>query len=503
MQTSDRQNRGNECIVGRILFMLFLVCPCVYALPVFGQPSAKPNIVLIFMDDMGYGDLGNYGATGYDTPNLDKLAAQGMRFTNFYSVQPICSVSRAGILTGCYPNRLNLVGVFVPHSRSGLNTEEETIASLLKKNGYATGMVGKWHLGDEKRFLPLQRGFDEYFGLPYSNDMWPVKDGGIPDSNSKTPLLPLIEGNKTVKYLHTVKEQEMLTTWYTEKAVSFINRHKKKPFFFYFAHTMVHVPLSVSDKFKGKSRQGLFGDVMMEVDWSVGQIMKALKDNGIDKNTLVVFTSDNGPWMIYGNHAGSAGGLREGKFNTFEGGQRMPAIMSWPGVIPKGVIANQIACTIDLLPTFAAISGSGLPAKPIDGVNILPILKGNAEANPRDHLFYYYNKNDLEAVRQGQWKLVFPHTHYSVAGELPGKDGYKGKMHKVATELALYDMRRDPGERYDVKSQHPDIVEQLQKLAEQARDDMGDDLTKRQGKNRRPAGVIGEHEHAIWPDELR
>jgi arylsulfatase A-like enzyme len=266
---------------------------------------------------------------------------------------------------------------------------------------------------------------------------------------------------------------------------------------------MVHVPLAVSDKFKGKSGQGLFADVMMEIDWSVGQVMQALKDNGIDKNTLVVFTSDNGPWNIYGNHAGSAGGLREGKFNTFEGGQRMPAIMRWPGVIPQGVVTDQIACTIDLLPTFAAVSGTKLPEQKIDGVNILSVLKGDRNATPRDHLFYYYNKNDLEAVRQGQWKLVFPHTHFSVEGEMPGRDGFKGKQHKTNVGLALYDLRRDPGERYDVKSLYPDIVEQLQQLAEKAREDMGDDLTKRPGKNRRPAGVLAENEKAIWPDELK
>ncbi|HVT86831.1 MAG TPA: sulfatase [Chitinophagaceae bacterium] len=501
MYNVTKTGNASETFIRKIFCIFVLSSILIISASAQGRQPKKPNIVLIFMDDMGYGDLDSYGGIDYVTPNLDKLASQGMRFTNFYAAQPICTVSRAGILTGCYPNRIGLSMVLVPHSKIGLNPDEETIASMLKKNGYVTGMVGKWHLGDARKFLPLQHGFDEYFGLPYSNDMWPMKDGGIPDSTSKTPLLPLIEGNKTVRYITSLKDQSMLTTWYTEKAVSFIKRHKKEPFFFYFAHSMVHVPLGVSDKFKGKSKQGLFGDVMMEIDWSVGEVMKALKDNGLEKNTLVVFTSDNGPWLIYGNHAGSAGGLREGKFNTFEGGQREPAIMRWPGVIPDGTICNKLACAIDLLPTFAAISGSQLPSKKIDGINIFSLLKGESDANPRDHLFYYYHKNDLEAVRQGNWKLVFPHRYVSVEGEVPGKDGYAGKYHLAPTGLALYDLRRDPGERYDVKDQFPQIVERLQKLAEEAREDMGDDLTNRPGKNRRPAGKIEDNERAIWPNE--
>jgi arylsulfatase len=264
---------------------------------------------------------------------------------------------------------------------------------------------------------------------------------------------------------------------------------------------MVHVPIGVSDKFRGKSKQGLFGDVMMEIDWSVGEVLKALKDNGLEKNTLVVFTSDNGPWLVFGNHAGSAGGLREGKMSTFEGGQREPAIMRWPGVINEGTVCNKLACTIDLLPTFAAISGSELPKKKIDGVSILPLLKQEKDANPRDHLFYYFHKNDLEAVRQGYWKLVFPHHYLSVEDELPGKDGYPGKSHQEPIGLALYDLRRDPGERYDVKDQNIKIVEKLKQLADEAREDLGDDLTNHPGKNRRPAGKVLAKENAIWPDE--
>jgi arylsulfatase len=253
---------------------------------------------------------------------------------------------------------------------------------------------------------------------------------------------------------------------------------------------MVHIPLAVSDKFKGKSRMGLFGDVMMEVDWSVGQIMDALRSNSLDKNTIVIFTSDNGPWLVFGNHGGSAGGLREGKATTWDGGQKEPAIISWPGVIPAGTVCNKLAATIDILPTLAAITNAALPSNKIDGINILPLLQGDSSANPRDHLFFYFLKNNLEAVRQGSWKLVFPHKYNAAENEIPGKDGFPGRLHRDSTGLALYDLRRDPGERYDVKDQNPAIVQQLQQLAEQAREDLGDELTGKPGKNLRPAGSL-------------
>lgn len=454
-----------------------------------------PNVVLIYMDDMGYGDVDAYGGIDYHTPNIDKLAAGGMRFTNFYAAQPICTASRAAILTGCYPNRIGFHDAFMPHSKIGLSDKEETIADMLRKKGYATAIVGKWHLGDAKKFLPLQHGFDEYFGLPYSNDMWPVNFDGKPFKDTSNwrahfPLLPLIEGNKVIRYIKTLQDQSMLTTWYTEKAVSFINRNQKKPFFLYLAHSMVHVPIAVSDKFKGKSKQGLFGDVMMEIDWSVGQVMKTLKADGLDKKTLVIFTSDNGPWLVFGDHAGSAGGLREGKATTWDGGQKEPAVMYFPGVIPAGTVCNQLACNMDILPTLAAITGAPLPDRKIDGVNILSLLKNEKGANPRDHMYYYYHKNSLEAVREGHWKLILPHKYMSYEGELPGNNGWMGEMHRDSTGLALYDLRRDPGERYDVKAQNPDVVTRMQKLVEQAREDLGDDITNREGANRRASGQL-------------
>lgn len=454
-----------------------------------------PNIVLIFMDDMGYGDVNAYGGIGYTTPNIDELAMQGMRFTNFYAGQPVCTASRAAILTGCYPNRIGIHGAVAPASPIGLSDNETTIAEMLKQKDYATAIIGKWHLGDAKKFLPLQHGFDEFFGLPYSNDMWPVDYDGTPlevakrNKYRKVPL-PLIEGNEPVRYINDLNDQSMLTTLYTERAVTYINQNKNKPFFLYFAHSMPHVPLAVSDKFKGKSKQGLYGDVMMEIDWSVGQVMDALKKNGLDDNTLLIFTSDNGPWLTFGNHGGSAGGLREGKSTTWEGGQKEPAIMRWPHVIPAGTVCNKLSSNIDILPTIAAISGTALPPNKIDGVNIISLLKGEPKANPRDHLFYYFGKNNLEAVRQGSWKLILPHPYDSYEGGLPGKDGYPGERYPAKAELALFDLRRDPGERYDVKDQNPGIVKQLQELAEKAREDLGDDLTNRAGTNRRPPGRL-------------
>jgi len=466
--------------------------------PTFGVPRPKPvNIVLIFMDDMGYGDLGCYGATGYKTPNLDRMAAQGVRFTNFVSAQAVCSASRAGIMTGCYPNRVGISGALMPDSKIGLNPDEETIPEILKKQHYKSIAIGKWHLGHLKEFLPLQQGFDEYLGLPYSNDMWPVYYDGTPMNSSVNnrksgyPPLPLIEGNEKIKELKTLDDQSELTTIYTNRAVRFITENKKNPFFLYLAHSMCHVPLAVSGKFKGKSQQGLFGDVIMEIDWSVGEILKSLEKNGLTKNTLVVFTSDNGPWLNFGNHAGSAGGLREGKGASFEGGQREPCIIKWPGRIPEGTICNKLASTIDLLPTFAEITKSNLPKKKIDGVSILPLILGDADANPRESFLYYYRRNNLEGVRKGNWKLVFAHPGRTYHGFQPGKDGFPGGTNEnFPYEEGLYDLRRDPGEQYDVKAFYPEVVAELKKLADAAREDLGDDLTGNPGKNRRAPGRI-------------
>ncbi|WP_341226098.1 sulfatase [uncultured Arcticibacterium sp.] len=453
-----------------------------------------PNIVLIFMDDMGYGDLSSYGASTYRTPNIDRLAAEGIRFTNFLSAQAVCSASRAGLMTGTYPNRIGVSGAFFPNAGVGIADQETTMAEMLKQKGYATAIFGKWHLGHEKQFLPLQHGFDEYTGLAYSNDMWPIWYNGKHEKGTfkeHWPTLHLIEGNEETRPITTLEEQAELTTLYTEKATDFIKRNAKKPFFLYVPHTMPHVPIDVSSKFKGKSGQGLYADLMMEIDWSVGEIMNELKTQGLDDNTLVIFTSDNGPWINYGNHAGSTGGLREGKGVSYEGGQRVPGIMRWKGQVPAGMVCNQLSSTIDIFPTLASITGASLPNHKIDGVNLSEILEGNMDAKPREFFAYYYRKNNLEAVRKDHWKLVLPHTGRTYKGFLPGNDGYPGpNTEKHEEPLALYDLRRDAGEEYDVQRQHPEIVKELQAYAEKIRADLGDENTGVEGSGRRPLGKL-------------
>ena len=447
------------------------------------------NFIIIFTDDQGYADLGCYGAEGFTTPNIDMLAGQGIRFTDFYVSQAVCSASRASLLTGCYSNRIGIKGALNPYARTGINSNEQTIAEILKKKGYATGIFGKWHLGHHRKFLPLQHGFDDYFGLPYSNDMWPLKYDGT-DRRANYPKLPLISGNGVVDYIETLQDQATLTTQYTERAVQFIEKNKHAPFFLYLPHAMPHVPLGVSDKFKGKSKQGMYGDVIMEIDWSVGQIMKTLKKNGLENNTLVIFISDNGPWLNFGNHAGSAGPLREGKGSMWDGGARVPCVMRWPGHIPQGSVCNKIAATIDILPTITRIAGGRLPEHIIDGVNILSLLEAEKNAEPREHYFFYY-VDELQAVRQGKWKLHFPHKYRSYKGIKPGKDGLKGSSRtKSVASLELYNLEKDIGETTNLAEQYPEVVAELTVLAETARKDIGDSLTKRKGKNVRPPGKI-------------
>jgi len=460
-----------------ILLLFVFLFPCI---DVIGQVKSNqpPNFVLIFIDDMGYGDASCFGATGYSTPNIDKLAAAGMRFTNFYSAQPVCSASRAALLTGCYPNRIGISGALFPNASVGINPAETTIAEMLKQKGYATAIFGKWHLGDAKEFLPLQHGFDEYCGLPYSNDMWPLDDIGQPvkkeHRRSSLPTLPLIEGNETKELITDMNGQDKLTTLYTEKAVSFINRNAGKPFFLYVPHTMGHIPLGVSEKFRGKSEQGMYGDVMMEIDWSVGEIVKALEAKGIAENTVIIFTSDNGPWLNFGNHAGSAGGMREGKGTNWEGGQRVPFVVKWPAAIPAGKVSNQLACAIDILPSFAEVSGTKLPVNKIDGVSLVELWKGNMQAKPRTELYYYYGKNNLNAVRKENWKLILPHAWDSY-DTIPGKNGLGGPRVRIKTEKPeLYNLQRDPAEQFDMASYYPEIVTELMKTAEKARTELGD-----------------------------
>lgn len=448
--------------------------------------SQPPNVIVIYLDDMGYGDLGITGATGYSTPHIDRMAKEGALLTHYYAPQAVCSASRMALLTGCYPNRVGITGALMPDAQIGIHAAETTIAEMLKTRGYATATFGKWHIGHHQPFLPLQHGFDEYHGIPYSNDMWPHN---INRKNVHPPL-PLFEGNTIIG---TDPDQSQFTTVFTERTLSFITRHRQQPFFIYLAHPMPHVPLFVSDKFKGKSAQGLYGDVMMEIDWSVGSILQHLDSLGLSENTMVVFTSDNGPWLNYGNHAGNTGGLREGKGTSFEGGQRVPCIVRWKGKIPAGVVYHQMAAGMDILPTIAEVTGAALPALKIDGVSLWPVLQGQKDAHPRTTFYYYYRRNSLEAVRHGYWKLVFPHKGRSYAGQQPGKDGMPGPAPEN-TDMAggLYDLRRDPGELYDVSQWHPEVVALLQKLADEAREDLGDDLTEQPGRNRREPGRIAK-----------
>ncbi len=450
-----------------------------------------PNVVIIFIDDLGYADIGPFGVKGIKTPNLDRMAKQGRKFTNFHVAQPVCSASRAALLTGCYPNRIGIHGALGPLVKHGINANETTLAELFKQKNYATGMAGKWHLGRPAQFLPVHHGFDEYFGLPYSNDMWPSH----PESKRGTfPTLPMIEGDKVVDSEITPEEQRNLTTWYTERAVKFIEKNKEQPFFFYLAHSMPHVPLFVSDKFKGKSERGLFGDVIMEIDWSVGEVLKTLKKHGVEENTLVIFTSDNGPWLSYGNHAGSAEPFREGKGTSWEGGTRVPCIMRWPGKIPANTTSDTMLMTIDLFPTIAKLIGAELPKHTIDGLNIWPLLTGKKGAkNPHNAYWNYYADNQLQAVTSGDggWKLVLPHTFRTLAGRPGGKDGIPVKYeNQKVTEPELYNLRKDGSETKNVASKHPAIVKRLLAFAGQSREELGDSLTQRKGSGAREPGRV-------------
>jgi arylsulfatase A len=442
-----------------------------------------PNFVFIFCDDLGYSDIGPFGAKGYATPNLDRMAAEGMKLTDFHSAAAVCSASRVALMTGCYPQRVSILGALGPGAKVGINDNEVLIPEILKQRGYATAIFGKWHLGHHPQFLPTRHGFDRYFGLPYSNDMWP----NHPTNAKDYPPLPLIDGEKIVQ---TMPDQTQLTTWYTEHAVQFIAENRDRPFFLYVPHSMPHVPLHVSDKFKGKTERGLFGDVIAEIDWSVGEILAALKQHNLDDNTLVFFSSDNGPWLSYGNHAGSAGPLREGKGTTWDGGHLEPTLARWPRKIPPGSVCRELTGTIDILPTFARLSGGQEPQdRIIDGRDIWPLLSGQPGAKtPHDRFYYYWNLG-LEAVRSGPWKLHLPHEYRTLAGE-PGKDGKPGPYKQAKIELALYNLDEDAGERNNIADKHPEVVNRLLAIAEEARADLGDSLTKREGKNRRPAGQL-------------
>lgn len=422
-----------------------------------------PNVVVLLADDLGYGDLGCFGHPTIRTPNLDKMAAEGMKFTNFYAAAPVCTPSRAALLTGRLAVRSGMASdayrVLFPDSTGGLPPSEITLAEALKEKGYATTCIGKWHLGHRPQYLPMNHGFDSFFGLPYSNDMDRVPSKG-PKGRAATydPKYeywnqPLMRNDK---FVERPVNQNTLTKRYTEEAVKFIRENKDRPFFLYLPHTMVHVPLFASEGFKGKSERGLYGDAVEELDWSTGEILKALRAAGVEKRTWVTFTSDNGPWQtVFQTHGGSAGPLREGKGSTWEGGMREPCVMWWPGTIPAGVTNHDMACTMDLFVTAVKLAGGKVPDdRPIDGFDISATMTGKGKS-PRD-VMYYYRDEQFYAVRKGPWK-----AHFLT------RAGYNQPKPDAHDPPLLYHLGHDPGEQFDVAAKHPEVVAELRKVADE------------------------------------
>ena len=435
----------------------------------YSQPASDerpPNFIVIFCDDLGYGDLGCFGHPTIHTPNLDRMAVEGQRWTSFYVGACVCTPSRAALITGRYPNRSGMMSakyrVLFPDSTGGLPASEVTIAEVLRERGYATGAIGKWHLGHLPQYLPTAHGFDSYWGIPYSNDMDLLP--GFPgygkqaklDANYMPPF-----GQYNVPILSDLEEverpadQRTLTRRYSEKAVEFVRAHRDKPFLLYLAHSLPHIPLHAGDEHRGTSRRGIFGDVVEEIDAGVGKIVDTLRELEMDDNTVVVFTSDNGPWLPFETHGGSAGLLKQGKGTTYEGGMREPTLFWGPGHVEPGVVM-EMGATMDLLPTFAALAGAQVPTdRELDGYDLSPVLSGKADESPRDRMFYW-REEKLFAVRQGPWKAHFiTQGCYGI-----------GEKRTVHEQPLLYNLEHDPSEKYNVAGQHPDIVQQLTELAD-------------------------------------
>ncbi|MBB5036967.1 sulfatase family protein [Prosthecobacter dejongeii] len=487
----------------RLLFLSFLVLSLSSA-PLLAK-ALRPNVILIVADDLGYSDLGCYGSKTIRTPNLDRLAAEGTRFTSFYVAQAVCSASRAALMTGCYPNRVGMQGALNHTSKEGINPDEFLLPELFKQRGYSTAIHGKWHLGTAAMFHPMKHGFDEFWGIPYSND----NSKFHPSLAAEMPPLPLYDDEKVEQ---VDPDQSQFTRRITEKAVSFIRRNEKKPFFLYVPHVMPHVPIFASDRFKGQSPHGLYADVVEELDWSVGMILAAVQQAGVADNTLILFMSDNGPFLSYGNHAGNAAPLREGKLTSYEGGVRVPFIARWPGQVPAGKVNEELFTAMDLMPTFQAWREDAEPAAPVktqDGKDVTDLLLGKEGAKSPHEAIAIYAGGELQAIRSGEWKLHFVHP-YITPHDSPGRDGKPSNWenmkpaaitqsgiegiatrhgYKVAQQpLALYHLKEDIGELTDVSAAHPDIVERLQKLADPFRQQLGDSLTKTVGTEVRPLG---------------
>lgn len=456
-----------------------VVCLVSFLFPFTSSLTAKqPNLVILFIDDLGYADIGPFGATKQKTPNLDRMAREGMKLTSFYAA-PVCSVSRAQMMTGCYGARVSVPGVYPPGSRNGLNPAETTIAEHLKKQGYATQCIGKWHLGDQPPFLPTKQGFDHYLGIPYSNDM--LKTATVNGQR----VVPLVRDEK-VERLLVEEDQDRIEEIYTDEAVKFIRNHQEQPFFLYFPHTAVHTPIHPGKAFQDSSQNGRFGDWVQEVDWSVGRVLDTLRELKLDENTLVVFTSDNGPWLIKGPDGGSALPLRGGKGSTWEGGVRVPTLAWWPGKIAPGAVCDAVAGTIDLLPTCVSIAGGKVPAKPvIDGRDLTPLLFGQTKESQRE-AHYYFSSYNLQAVRQGPWKLA-------LMTQASGKT--KGAVDDDArVNPRLYNLDQEINEQTNLAAQHPDIVARLTALATRMTAEIGGT----EPTARRPAGEV-ENPVTLYP----
>ncbi|NUP95200.1 MAG: sulfatase [Planctomycetaceae bacterium] len=462
----------------RVVLLATLATAC--ASPAPRPPRASPNVVLIFTDDQGWADVGCQGARGFSTPNLDRLASEGARLTNFYAAQPVCSASRAAILTGCYPNRIGIAGALAPSSTHGLAQSETTLAELLKERGYATALFGKWHLGHLPQFLPTRHGFDEWFGVPYSHDMWPFH----PDGPKPWTDLPRMRGD-TVLELNP--DPGTWTRAVSEEALRFVREHADEPFFLYLPHPLPHVPLGTSPEFRGRTATA-YGDVIEELDHETGRLLALLDELDLARDTIVIFASDNGPWTPYGEHAGNVGPLRESKGTVFEGGVRVPCIVRWPGHVPAGRVIDEPAMTIDVLPTVAAWTGARAPELPIDGCDISATLEARPHDTSPRPFFFWYESNELQAVRYGRWKLHFPHS-YRFTDEMERATGGRPAKYPVRQlELSLFDLETDLGERHDVSAEHPTVVAQLSGLAQAMRVRLGDSLRGVRGTENRPAG---------------
>ena len=449
----------------RFLFLASLILPLAVALPQSQAARDKPNFIIIFTDDQGYGDLGCFGSTKIKTPNIDRMAKEGRRFTNFMVASPVCTPSRAALLTGCYPKRVGMhQHVLFPSSTKGLNSTEHTIADHLKGQGYATAAFGKWHLGHHPETLPQQNGFDTYFGIPYSNDMnhpdnkgkprggWAGMDilWKDPESTLTKWKTPLMENEKIIEL---PVDQRTVTRRYTQKAIDFITTNKEKPFFVYLPHSMPHIPLYVPDDVRDPNHLNAYTNTIEHIDAEVGRLMDKVRQLGLSKKTYVIYTTDNGPWLPFRHHGGSAGPLRDGKGSTFEGGQRVPCVMWAPGRIPAGTECHELMGTIDLLPTIATLTGTPLPAaQKIDGLDASVLLAGKAKS-PRKEFLYYTSRGEIQGLRQDQWKLLVKRKR---------KPRNAGKNWKAQTpEILLFDLIADMGEKNNLTKENPALVKKL------------------------------------------